>query len=88
MRRITWAWADSIALIWAIIVWGFLILIASDREGMIIGLFFSSEGIKLFLLIIAPVWLICRVLDVMTGGPLRRRALMENQVVGYWIPRR
>lgn len=65
-------WADYLGILWAFVVY-FGIYALSFDKGAAVDLFASGEGVKLLLIVIAPVWIILRLLDAAAGGPARRK---------------
>lgn len=62
-------WADRLALVWAVIVYGVLALVgafAPENPG-------ASNALHALFFVIPP-WVILRLLDLMAGGPRRRRS--------------
>lgn len=81
-------WADKIALTWGALLFGFIFLM--QQPGGFYTMFFTAYGWSagtgplIFKLILLP-WLLLRGLDLLTGGPARRRGIPRVTVLppGY-----
>ena len=73
-------WADKIGVTWAFLVYFALFALSNDK-GAAVTWFFSFDGLKLLLIVIAPIWLILRLIDWIGGGPQRRRGAIKARLV-------
>ena len=64
-------WADRIAMVWAVIVVGGIMLLQGGDGVSQTAM--PAYG-ELLTKIVAPVWIFLRLLDLITGGPRRRKA--------------
>jgi len=68
-------WADRVGIAWAVIFYGFF--------GVLLGGFATADANDLIISgakVVLPVWVLCRLIDFVSGGPARRalnRALSQ-----------
>ena len=73
-------WADRIAIVWALVV-ALCVLLASAPHYEAGFAALVTEGWRIALITVAPVWLLLRALDWMTGGPYRRRGAVRARII-------
>lgn len=76
-------WADKIAAVWAFVVVG--IVVALQKPGGFVQSIDTEAGLgqwlRLFFVIILPVWAFLRVIDWASGGPDRRRGSVRAHLL-------
>lgn len=77
-------WADKIALALFVALMGFWFFIAATGGGMTpenLQTLLWDIGWRMFLYAALPVWLVLRFIDLMVGGPAKRR----GTITGRWV---
>lgn len=73
-------WADKIGAVWAFIAYAGLLLISNDK-GAALAFFVSGEGLKYALIVAFSPWIFLRFVDLILGGPQRRKGWIKVQAI-------